>query len=121
VRVRVCLKAYLDTNQISLQVVEALGDPSPGNVASYVSTVRHSLFKVQALRYPESVCVLRGLDDGYGCRGPEVVRFASKALGVELIVLGIELEGDVSLFFVGHHQIQVLASRASHEGGFARI
>jgi hypothetical protein len=54
VRVRVCLKAYPDTNQISLQVVGALGDPSPGNVASYVSTVRHSLFKVEALRYPES-------------------------------------------------------------------
>jgi hypothetical protein len=68
-----------------------------------------------------SVCVLGGFDYGYGAGGPEVVCFASKALGVELIVFGIELKGDVGLFFVGHHQIQVVAGRASHEGGLARI
>jgi hypothetical protein len=68
-----------------------------------------------------SVCVLRRLDDGYGAGSPDVVAFASFTLGVQLIVLGIELEGDVALFFIGHHQIQVLATSAFHESGFARI
>jgi hypothetical protein len=64
---------------------------------------------------------LGGLDDGYGAGSPEVVAFALFTLGVQLIVLGIELEGYVALFFVGHHQIQVLATSAFHESGLARI
>jgi hypothetical protein len=43
------------------------------------------------------------------------------ALCVQLIVLGIELEGYVALFLVGHHQIQVLAKSAADESGLARI
>jgi len=40
---------------------------------------------------------------------------ALDALRVQLIVLGIELEFYVALFFVGHHQIQILAKTAANE------
>jgi len=46
---------------------------------------------------------------------------APHTLRVQLIVLGIELEGYIALFFVGYHQIQVFATRAAHESGLARI
>lgn len=47
--------------------------------------------------------------------------FALDALCVQLIVLGIELEFYITLFFVGHHQIQVLAKSAAHESRLTRI
>ena len=47
--------------------------------------------------------------------------FALETLRVQLVVLGIELERDVAIFFVGYHQIQVLATSAAHESGLAGI
>jgi hypothetical protein len=49
------------------------------------------------------------------------VLFALHALRVQLIVLGIELELYVALFFVGHHEIQILTKSAANESGLARI
>jgi hypothetical protein len=46
---------------------------------------------------------------------------ALDTLRVQLIVLRIELELYVTLFFVGHHQIQVLAKSAADESGLTRI
>jgi hypothetical protein len=43
------------------------------------------------------------------------------AFRVQLIVLGVELEFYIAFFFVGHHQIQVLAKSAANEGGLTRI
>ncbi len=47
--------------------------------------------------------------------------FALHALRVQSIIFGIELEFYVALFFVGHHEIQVLAETAANESGLARI
>jgi len=47
--------------------------------------------------------------------------FALEALRIQLVIFGIELERYFVLFFVGHHQIQVLATSAANESGFARI
>ena len=47
--------------------------------------------------------------------------FALDALCVQLIVLGVELEFHVALFFVGHHQIQVFAKSTADESGLTRI
>jgi hypothetical protein len=47
--------------------------------------------------------------------------FALNTLRVQLVVLGIELERYVALFFVRDHQVQVLATSAAHESGLARI
>jgi hypothetical protein len=46
---------------------------------------------------------------------------ALDALGVQLIVLGIELEFYITLFFVSYHQVQILAKSAANESGLARI
>ena len=46
---------------------------------------------------------------------------ALDTLRVQLIILGIELELYIALFFVGHHQIQVLTKSAANESGLARI
>ncbi len=46
---------------------------------------------------------------------------ALHALRVQLIIFGIELEFYVALFFVGHHQIQILAKSAANESRLARI
>ena len=46
---------------------------------------------------------------------------ALDTLRVQLIVLRIELERYIALFFVGHHQIQVLATSTANESGLARI
>jgi hypothetical protein len=46
---------------------------------------------------------------------------ALDTLRVQLIVLRIELELYVTLFFVGHHQIQVLAKSTADESGLTRI
>jgi hypothetical protein len=40
---------------------------------------------------------------------------ALHALRVQSIIFGIELEFYVALFFVGHHEIQVLAKSAANE------
>ena len=47
--------------------------------------------------------------------------FALHALRVQLIVLRIELEFYVALFFVGHHEIQILAKSAANESRLAGI
>lgn len=47
--------------------------------------------------------------------------FALHALRVQLIVFRIELEFYVALFFVSHHEIQILAKSAANESGLARI
>ena len=47
--------------------------------------------------------------------------FALHTLRVQLIILGIELELYVALFFVGHHEIQILAKSAANESRLARI
>ena len=47
--------------------------------------------------------------------------FALDALRVQLIVLGTELKLYIALFFVSHHQIQVLTKSAANESGLARI
>jgi len=46
---------------------------------------------------------------------------AQYTLRIQLVVFGVELEGYIVLFLVGHHQIQVLATSAAHESRFARI
>ena len=46
---------------------------------------------------------------------------ALETLGVQLIVLGIELEGYIILFLVGHHQVQVFATSTADESGLAGI
>ena len=46
---------------------------------------------------------------------------ALNTLCIQLIILGMELERHVVLLLVGHHQIQILATSAPHEGGFAGI
>jgi hypothetical protein len=46
---------------------------------------------------------------------------ALHALRVQSIIFGIELEFYVALFFVGHHEIQVLAKSAANESRLARI
>ena len=46
---------------------------------------------------------------------------ALEALRIQLIVPGIELEFYIALFFVSHHQIQILADGAANESGLARI
>lgn len=46
---------------------------------------------------------------------------ALKTFSVQLIVLGIELERHIAFFFVGHHQIQVLATSTTDESGLAGI
>jgi hypothetical protein len=68
-----------------------------------------------------SVRVLRGLDDGNRARSPQIVALALNTLCVQLIILGMELERHIVLLLVGHHQIQILATSAPHEGGFAGI
>jgi len=46
---------------------------------------------------------------------------ALETLRVQLIVLRVELERYIGLFFIGYHQIQVFTTRAAHESGLARI
>ena len=46
---------------------------------------------------------------------------ALDTLRIQLIVLGVELKLHVALFFVGHHEIQVLAKGAADESGLTRI
>ena len=46
---------------------------------------------------------------------------AQNTLCIQLIIFGIELEGYVVLFFVGHHQVQIFATGTAHESGLARI
>jgi hypothetical protein len=46
---------------------------------------------------------------------------ALDALRIQLIVLGVELKFHVALFFVRHHEIQVLAKGAADESGLTRI
>ena len=64
---------------------------------------------------------LRRFDDRDRARSPEIMPLAQHTLRIQLIVFGIELERYIALFLVGHHQIQVLAPRAAHERGLARI
>ena len=73
------------------------------------------------IRTDLSVRALRGLDDGNGAGSPQIMALALNALRIQLIILGVELEGHVALFLVGHHQIQILATSTPHEGGFAGI
>jgi hypothetical protein len=47
--------------------------------------------------------------------------FALETLRVQLVVFSFELEGYIALLFVCDHQIQVLATSAADESGFARI
>jgi len=49
------------------------------------------------------------------------VHLALDTLRVQLVVLGIELERYIALLFVGHHQIQVLATSTTDERGLTRI
>jgi len=60
-------------------------------------------------------------DDSYRCGGPEIVLLAPCALGVQLIVLSLELQGDIVFFLVRDHEIQVLTTSAADKGRFARI
>ena len=46
---------------------------------------------------------------------------ALDTLRVQLVVLGVELERYIALFFVGYHQVQILATSAPDESGLARI
>jgi len=46
---------------------------------------------------------------------------AMETLRVQLIVLRVELERYIGLFFIGYHQIQVFTTSAANEGGLARI
>ena len=46
---------------------------------------------------------------------------ALNTLCIQLIILGMELERHIVLLLVRHHQIQILATSAPHEGGFAGI
>ena len=46
---------------------------------------------------------------------------ALHTLRVQLIILGIELELYIALFFVGHHQVQILAKSAADESRLARV
>ena len=61
--------------------------------------------------------MLGGLDDGDGARSPDVMSFALDALRIQLIVLGVELKFYVALFFIRHHEIQVLAKSTADESG----
>jgi len=47
--------------------------------------------------------------------------FALDTLCIQLIVLGIELEFYIALFFVGYHQIQIFAKSTADERRLARI
>ena len=47
--------------------------------------------------------------------------FALDALRIQLIVLGVELKFYVALFFIGYHEIQVLAKSTADESGLTRI
>jgi hypothetical protein len=49
------------------------------------------------------------------------VALALNAFRIQLIVLGIELEGYIALLLVGHHEIQIFATRTAYESGLARI
>jgi hypothetical protein len=62
-----------------------------------------------------------GLDDCDGSGSPEVVPLALDTLRIQLVVLGVELEGYIALFFVGHHQIQVPTTSTADESRHARI
>jgi hypothetical protein len=46
---------------------------------------------------------------------------ALNTLRVQLIVLGVELERYTALFFVGYHEVQILAASAADESGLAWI
>jgi hypothetical protein len=65
--------------------------------------------------------MLGGLDDGDGPGSPEVMSFALDALRIQLIVLGVELKLYIAFFFIGYHEIQVLAKSAADESGLTRI
>src|ERR1700676_1948083 len=67
------------------------------------------------------LCPLGRFDDRDRARSPEIMPLAQHTLRIQLIVFGIELERYIAFFLVGHHQIQVLAPRAAHERGLARI
>lgn len=67
------------------------------------------------------VRTLRWLDDGNGAGSPQIMALALNTLRIQLIIFGMELERDVVLLLVGHHQIQILATSTPHEGGFAGI
>jgi len=47
--------------------------------------------------------------------------FALKTQRIQLVILGVELERYIAFFFVGHHEIQVLATSAADESGLARV
>jgi hypothetical protein len=49
------------------------------------------------------------------------VPFALKTLGIQMVILGVELERNAGLFLVRHHEVQVLAVGAANESGLARV
>jgi len=65
--------------------------------------------------------MFRRLDDGDGGGGPDVMLLALDTLRVQLIILGIELEFYITLFFVGYHQVQIFAESTADESGLTRI
>ena len=62
-----------------------------------------------------------GLDDSDGDGSPEIMPFAAVTLRVQMVILGLELQRDFGLLFVGHHQVQILTVSAANEGRLARI